>query len=157
MKPRYTIDTCSINDFLQPGRAYDKRVFNSPWEHIDNCCDSGEIVSHQEVYEEIILGGVPEVIKWAKSKRDFFKDYNLPAEEEFIRKIGTKFPNFLYQKKDTVAHADPWLVAQAYLNKLTIITSEKGNNQSSIPFIANQFSVKTLDIVSFLKMRKVKI
>ncbi|MCL4400074.1 DUF4411 family protein [Patescibacteria group bacterium] len=157
MATKYTIDTCSINDFLQPGRAYDRRVFTSAWDFIDQCCDSGEIISHREVYEEILLGNVLEVLKWARIKDNFFKDYDLPREADFITKIGEKFPNFLYQKKDTVAHADPWLVAQAYSNKLTIITSEKGNNQSSIPFIANKFGVKTLDIISFLKEKKIKI
>jgi len=157
MAPKYTIDACSINDFLQLDRAYDKEVFESPWKYIDQCCDSGEIISHQEIYEEILLGGVPEVIKWAKIKVDFFKDYNLPYEAEFITKIGSRFPNFLYQKKDMAVHADPWLVAQAHINGLTIITSEKNNNQSQIPFVASQFGVKSVDIVAFFKERGIKI
>lgn len=157
MTSKYTIDTCSINDFLQLDRAYDREVFESPWKYIDECCDSGEIISHKEVYEEILLGGISELVKWAKSKNNFFKDYNLPEEAEFITKIGATFPNFLYQKKDVSMHADPWLVAQAHINGLTIITSEKGNNQSGIPFIANQFGVKTVDIVAFFKERGVKI
>lgn len=157
MTPKYTIDASSINDFLQLDRAYDKEVFESPWKYIDECCESGEIISHKEVYEEIQLGGIDRVVKWAKSKDNFFKDYNLPAEADLITKIGEKYPLFLHQKKDVPVHADPWLIAQASINKLVIITSEKPNKQSGIPFVANEFGVKTVGVVTFFKERGIKI
>lgn len=157
MTTKYTIDTSSVNDFLQRGRVYDNEVFESPWKIIDKCCTSHEIVSHKEVYEEIMLGGIPEVIKWARSKSAFFEDYNLPEESDFITKIGAKFPLFLHQKKDVHVHADPWLLAQAHIGGLTIITSEKANNQTSIPYVARQFGINTVDIVGFFKEKKVKI
>ena len=157
MTPKYTIDASSINDFLQLDRAYDKEVFDSPWKYIDGCCESGEIISHKEVHEEILLGGIDGVVKWARSKNNFFKDYDLPAEADLITKIGEKYPNFLHQKKDVPVHADPWLIAQASINGLTIITSEKSNNQHGIPFVASQFGVETLGIVAFFKQRDIKI
>lgn len=157
MTPKYTIDASSINDFLQLNRMYDKEVFESPWKYIDQCCESGEIISHKEVYEEILIGGIDRVVKWAKSKNSLFKDYDLPAESDFITKIGEKYPDFLYQKKDGPVHADPWLIAQASINGLIIITSEKPNNQGKIPVVANEFGVKTVDIVNFFKERGIKL
>lgn len=157
MVTKYTIDASSINDFLQLDRAYDKEVFASPWKYIDECCESGEIISHKEVYDEIMMGGIPDIMKWAKNKSNFFKDYDLPNEPDFISKIGERFPVFLYQKKESSVHADPWLVAQAKINRLIIITSEKRNNNSRIPYVADQFGVKTVDIVGFFKEKGIKI
>jgi len=157
MTPKYTIDASSINDFLQLDRAYDKEVFESPWKYIDQCCESGEIISHIEVHEEIMLGGIDRVVKWARMKNNFFKGYDLPSEADLITTIGEKYPLFLYQKKDISVHADPWLIAQASINKLIIITSEKPDNHRNIPYVANQFGVETVGIVTFFKQRGIKI
>ena len=43
------------------------------------------------------------------------------------------------------------------INKLIIITSEKSNNQSGIPYVASQFGVETLGIVAFFKQRGIII
>lgn len=156
MKAEFTIDTCAINDFLQSNRNYDREVFKSHWSYIEQMCEEGGIISHTEVFDEIKNGGISVVQGWAKNNRKIFKDYSLPEESDLVTEIGNKFPEFLFQKKDTVAHADPWLIAQAKMNNLTIITSEKANNNTRLPYVAAQFGVECMDIVSFFKSRGFK-
>lgn len=151
---KYTLDTSSLNEFFDDKRKYTKKHFSGLWNNILVLVENGEIISHREVYEEIMMGHYVELKKWARSNRYIFQNYDLPAEGDFIRRIDQKFPLFVHQGKTRQFYADPWLIAQAKINSLTVITEEKKNNSPrQIPTVCTEFNIKCLDLLGLIKER----
>ena len=143
-QPKYTIDTSSLLAMMNAGEKYDKEVFKKLWTDFESLCDAGKVVSHVEVQKEIRDGGIAEQTAWVKSYKQIFQKYNLPAEENVIRDIGSRggyFVSFLQQQKSKSVHADPWLVAQAKVENLVVITEEAVNSPKKIPQICTAIGV----------------
>ncbi len=153
-QPKYTIDTSSLLAMMNAGEKYDKEVFKKLWADFQALCDAGKVVSHIEVQKEIKEGGVKDQVAWAKSYKQIFQRYNLPAEENVIRDIGTRgghFVSFLQQQKSKSVHADPWLVAQAKVENLILITEEAVNSPKKIPQVCTAVGVKSISILGLIQ------
>lgn len=151
---KYTIDTSSLLAMMNAGEKYSKEVFKKLWNDFQKLCDSEKLISHIEVYKEIHNGGIVEQIKWIKANKHVFKQYNLPEEENAIRQIGAKgghFVSFLQQEKAKSVHADPWLVAQAKVENLTVINEEAINSPKKIPHVCTAMGVKSINILGLIK------
>lgn len=86
---KYTIDACSLNDLMREDRRkFARRHFKTLWERMEEMFKGGELISHIEVYEEILDGGYEEQIEWIKENKHIFRDYDLPAEGNFIASLG---------------------------------------------------------------------
>lgn len=154
VQPKYAIDTSSLLAMMNVGEKYDKEVFKKLWRDFQALCDSGKVVSHVEVQKEIKEGGVKDQIAWAKSYKRIFQKYNLPAEENVIRDIGSRgghFVSFLQQQKAKSVHADPWLVAQAKVENLILITEEAVNSPKKIPQVCTAVGVKSISILGLIQ------
>ncbi len=152
-QPKYTIDTSSLLAMMNAGEKYDKEVFKKLWLDFQALCNTGKVVSHVEVQKEIKEGGVKDQVSWAKSYKQIFQRYNLPAEENVIREIGAKgghFVSFLQQQKPKSMHADPWLVAQAKVENLILITEENINSPKKIPQVCIAMGVKSVSILGLI-------
>ncbi|HXF44090.1 MAG TPA: DUF4411 family protein [Candidatus Paceibacterota bacterium] len=152
-QPKYTIDTSALLALMNPGEKYEKETFKRLWNDFCALCDSGKIVSHIEVQKEIKDGGVKDQIVWAKQYKFIFQKYDLPAEGRVIQDIGSKgtdFVKFLEQGKQKSTHADPWLVAQAKLNNLILI-SEESPKKSSIPIVCQNMGVKHVNLLGLMR------
>ena len=147
---KYTIDMDCLAAFFREDGSYNKKIFPSLWTKIENMFKDGTIISHREVFNEIKQGN-DELVAWAKDNRDAFKEYDLENETEIIRQIGNIEAKFTDQKKETV-HADPWLIAQAKVNNLTLITQEGHNG---IPRICKLVKVDCVNLIGFLKKEKI--
>jgi hypothetical protein len=153
-QPKYTIDTSSLLAMMNAGEKYDKEVFKKLWADFQALCDTGKVVSHVEVYKEINDGGVKDQIAWIKSYKRIFQKYNLPNEENVIRNIGSRgghFVSFLQQQKSKSVHADPWLVAQAKVENLILITEEANNSPKKIPQVCIAVGVKSISILGLIQ------
>lgn len=153
IQPKYTIDTSALLALMNLGEKYEKETFKRLWQDICTLCDKGKIISHIEVHKEIKEGGVEDQILWAKEHKIIFQKYDLPAEGRIIQDIGSKganFVNFLEQGKQKSTHADPWLVAQAKLNNLILIT-EESPKKSSIPIVCQGMGVKCVNLLGLMK------
>lgn len=153
-QPKYTIDTCSLLALMNRGEKYDKEVFKQLWKDFSALCDAGKVISHIEVKKEILDGAIKEQIEWLRSNKKMFQRYNLPAEENVIRDIGSKgghFVSFLQQNKIKSVHADPWLVAQAKVEDLILITEEGVNSPRKIPQICTALGVKSISIFGLIQ------
>jgi hypothetical protein len=150
--PAYVIDTCSINEFLQIDRKYPKDVFKSLWDKVYDMMLSGEIISHEEVRLEIEDGGIADCVTWIKEPRHktIFKDYDYATETKIISTIGARYPDFLHQKKLKPFHADPWLVAQAKAQNLTVIT-EENQEKGKIPDVCKFIGVDCVNILGLIR------
>ena len=112
-QPKYTIDTSSLLAMMNAGEKYDKEVFKKLWADFKALCDAGKVVSHIEVHKEIKEGGIKDQVGWAKAYKQIFQKYNLPAEENVIREIGSRgghFVSFLQQQKSKSVHSKQWQV-----------------------------------------------
>lgn len=153
VQPKYTIDTSALLALMNPGEKYEKETFRRLWQDVCALCDKGKIVSHVEVHKEIKDGGVKDQISWAKKYKIIFYKYDLPAEGKIIQDIGSRganFVHFLEQGKQKSTHADPWLVAQAKLNNLILIT-EESPKKSSIPVVCLDIGVKSVNLLGLMK------
>ncbi len=153
VQPKYTIDTSALLALMNLGEKYEKETFKRLWQDVCTLCDSGKIVSHIEVHKEIKEGGVGDQILWAKKYKAIFQKYDLPAEGIIIQDIGSKggdFVHFLEQGKQKSTHADPWLVAQAKINDLLLIT-EESPKKSSVPAVCLAMGVKPINLLGLMK------
>lgn len=154
VQSKYTIDTSSLLALMNRGEKYDREVFKKLWKDFSALCDSEKIISHIEVKKEIQEGGVKEHIEWLKSYKKMFQRYNLPDEENVIRDIGSRgvhFVSFLQQDKIKSTHADPWLVAQAKVEGLILITEEAVNSPKKIPQICTALGVRSISIFGLIQ------
>lgn len=149
--PKYTIDMDSLVYMFRDDGRYTKKHFKTLWDNVSSLINNGIIISHIEVFKEIEDGYKDDLFVWAKANKNIFRDYNVPDESTKINKIGDKFSSFTIQNKDKPNHADPWLVAQAMINNLTIITEEKGMGERKIPRVCDEFNVKCIDLVGLIK------
>ncbi len=151
-KPCYTIDTGSLIKMFRDDSVYSKKHFKSLWENVSKLFSEGVIISHIEVFEEIKNGGIDDdLFIWAKANKGFFLDYDIPKETNVIADIGEKFMSFSHQKKEKSAHADPWLVAQAKSQGLTVITEEAKTGGEKIPKVCQEFGVDCIDLLGLIK------
>ncbi|MDD2656863.1 MAG: DUF4411 family protein [Patescibacteria group bacterium] len=147
---RYTIDINCFILFFRVDGFYNKNLFPSLWKKVEQMIDDGIIISHKEVYQEIIQGD-DDLVIWAKDHKKTFKDYDLENEPDVIKEIGRIDPKFTDQKKEG-AHADPWLIAQAKVNNITIITQE---NKKGIPRICKDLGINCVNMVEFIKKENI--
>lgn len=152
-QPKYTIDTSALLTLMNTGEKYENKVFKNLWDDISNLCKDGKIISHIEVFKEIKDGNIKEHISWAKEHENIFQNYDLKNETTIIRDMGAMgdgFIKFLQQGKQKSVHADPWIVAQAKVNNLILIT-EESNKNFRIPHICKELGIRSVDILGLMK------
>ena len=98
-----------------------KKVYPSFWNDLSKLFSEGIVISHIEVFKEIEPGDDLHV--WAHNNKSIFWDYDCPAETKVIQSMTTHYKDFVNAKIKAV-HADPWLIAQAKVKNLKIITQE---------------------------------
>ena len=147
----FTVDTCSFNEMFDEERASNRKNFPGIWEGIEELINKGEIISHEEVYEEIMEGPYDALKAWAKKHKDVFEPYDYVEEGKVIANIGKKgYTEFVHQRKKK-HNADPWLIAQAKKQSLRIITQEKKKGDRDLLKVADAFGVGYLDIFGLVK------
>lgn len=138
-----------------------KTVIPGLWENVRKLVESGVIVSHVEVLDEINTDGEKgeELYNWAHANKHVFHAHDLPSEGDVIRAMSTSYKSFVNRRVGET-YADPWLIAQAKVCKLKIITEETFTNSPNpekfnIPNICRDpaFDVKCLNLLELTKER----
>lgn len=129
------------------------------WEHLEAMMESGEIISHRIVFDEISSNAKnPDFItKWVTDKKDCFL-IRTDAQIAEIPKIVKKFPGLIdhtYEREQ----ADPWLIALAIEkskdNNLfeicvsVVVSQENPNSSKKIPAVCKAFNIKHLSLRNF--------
>lgn len=83
---------------------------------------SGVIVSSQEVYDEIAIGG-DDLEKWAKSRKEYF----LPSDVTVQKDVWIILQNYrgLVECGKKKNSADPFVIALAKEKQCTLVTEKK--------------------------------
>ena len=116
--------------------------------------EDGIIISSQEVYDEISIGG-DELEKWAKEHKQFFWSSEKNVQNE-VREILKNFRGLVEggKKKNS---ADPFVIALAKENSCKVVTEEvRTRNDSSpkIPDVCDYYKIECLNFVEFARESK---
>jgi hypothetical protein len=96
---------------------YPFETFPSVWDLIAAALDDGRVVAPREVFRELVKKD-DEVAAWAKLREPCFVD---PSPE--IQKLSGEF-QLRFPKPNVRNIADPFVLAEAQIRKLTVVTYE---------------------------------
>ncbi|MBI5220442.1 MAG: DUF4411 family protein [Candidatus Liptonbacteria bacterium] len=152
----YTIDSCSLMSIFSETPWISKSVNPGLWERIKELMAEGVIISHAEVLAEIKKDGKKgeELYNWAHANEHIFKNHDEDIEGKIIRSMSVTYKVFVNNKnKASDVYADPWLIAQAKLHKLKIISEETHSGSTDpenykLPNVCDDplFGVKCLNL-----------
>ncbi|MBP3238703.1 MAG: DUF4411 family protein [Lachnospiraceae bacterium] len=148
---KYVFDS---NIFMNLQRRQPIDIYPSLWNKIGELMTSGIIISSQEVYDEIAVGG-DELEKWVKSRKEYF----LPSDVAIQSEVRTILQNYrgLVEGGKKKNSADPFVIALAKENQCTLVTEEKINGNKDtpkIPDICDVYDIKCVDFVTFSREEK---
>ena len=152
----YVIDSSSLIE-LNKHNAMD--VFVSVWNNISQLIKNDRLVAPKEVFNEI--KNYDDILTdWAKKQKKLFK-YPTARQIEIVQEILKEYPALI---DVTAKHsADPWVIALAmemssnpqqtlFKIKRIVVTEEKlRGNKVKIPFVCNQKSIASIDIVEMFR------
>ena len=124
----YCIDTsCLI-------AAWDERYpidsFPNFWRLIDGSIHAGKIVAPQAVHDETEKKS-KDLHDWLADRKRMFLESDEPTQRE-VKAILARHPRLVAEKKLRFA-ADPFIIATARLQGLTIVTEERPTGSMSWP------------------------
>ena len=153
---KFVVDTSSLIDLEI---YYPYIVFPSLWNFLFKMFDEGKLFSVKEVYRE--LKDSQEV--WQDYK-DCFRDlsneeYGYVSEIMSLDKFNA-FRNRGMEKTKGGPWADPYLVACGATDKnVTVISQESSRNhpRSVIPYVCDEYGVKCIKFLDFLRETNFKV
>lgn len=157
----YCIDASSLVNIFRhvgiPYPPYPEDVFPSLWEKLSNLIKQGRIISHITVYNKLKDKG-DKLAEWCKINKKIFKDID-ECQLEKIEEIRTKYDRQYWQiqiDREGDEWEDPWIIALAICEEALIVTDEK-NTSNRIPYIANHFSIKSINLMNFFREIDLKL
>lgn len=147
----YVFDNSPLSTLF---KNYYRNTFRSLWERFDMLVAEGGIVSTREALREIKDGGPESLLQWVEHHQALFAT---PTAEEgrFVTEIY-RVPHFqqnIEQQKLLKGgkNADPFVIAKAYVEKLSVVTMEQLKpNAVKIPNICQHFGVRCLSLQDFM-------
>ena len=142
---KYIIDTSAM--LSQKGdEPYRRTVLRSQWSALDEMVKREEIVTCSELVIEV---QDESIIEWMKTCG--MKILPIDQEiQEYVRKV-VKTNTSLVDFKLNKSSGDAFLIATAMKYGLTVITNEKKNAQTRIPFTCQLLNVPCLSIIDFFE------
>ncbi|MDD2753747.1 MAG: DUF4411 family protein [Candidatus Portnoybacteria bacterium] len=146
--------------FISINRA-DASVIKLPdeiWEEIDSMMKSGNIISHEIVFDEICSKKSTDFLsKWIIDKKPYFLS-TTQSQADIVADIIKKFPSIIDYKAEK-EQADPWLISLAIetaknttlfaVNISIVVSQENPNSSKKIPAVCKQFKVKHMSLREF--------
>lgn len=151
---RYCIDASAlINLTRYPGYPMD--IFPAIWDKLENMVKKGELISHVEVYKEIEKRK-DAIYQWCKRNKSMFKDIDECQRNKFKNIESQYDPDYWNNEINKDAPwADPWIIALSICEDAIIITDEN-NTPNHIPYIANFFQIRCLNLLDFFREISIK-
>ena len=148
---KYVFDS---NIFINLQRRQPLDVFPSLWAKIGELMDDGTIISSQEVYDEIMIGG-DDLEKWAKARQKCFLPSNIPVQQD-VRAILSTHRGLIEggKKKNS---ADPFVIALAKQQNCKVVTEEvptHNMNSPKIPDVCAAYNIECIDFIAFAREEK---
>ncbi|MBV8390587.1 MAG: DUF4411 family protein [Mucilaginibacter sp.] len=139
---------------------YPKNLFPTIWDNIFGAINNHQIFTHIEVNREIKNTTDPKdkLLVWANKNKNLFSGID-DCQIQQIPLIKDKFDaGYWNNNMNRLAPwADPYLIAMAICERATLITQENKTKPNRIPSVANQFGVKSLNLLEFFQELKIKL
>lgn len=159
---KYLIDA---NIFISSNTHYKPEFFPVLWDFFEK---NENVYILDKVYDEI-LAGDDNLVEWVKmNKRKIIKSdiaINEYSKVANYLKTSNNWEIAAYEDwTSNYSKADPWLIACALNQDMTIVTNEnnkgpnghKSNNEPKIPFVANAVGAATINFWEFLQQENFK-
>lgn len=163
-RPKIFIFDASVFIRLNRINEDDFEIPKAVWQKFTELFDSGEIISHHYVYEEIVSSSKnPDTVsKWFKQH----KQHCLTENKEQVllnRQVTKKFPQ-LVKVKQQKEQADPWIIALAVDmqskdvdHEYVIVTQESRKSEVKIPAAALEFGIPSITLKEFLQEKGISL
>lgn len=148
---KYVFDS---NIFINLQRRQPIDIFPSLWNKIGELMSDGTIISSQEVYDEIMIGG-DDLEKWAKARKEFFLPSDVPIQQEVRTILSTH--RGLVEGGSKKNSADPFVVALAKQENCKVVTEEdrtRNAKSPKIPDVCDAYQIECVDFVGFAREEK---
>ena len=143
----YSIDTSSL---IWAWRfAYPRERFPSVWAQIENLIRKGDLKASPLVLEEL-KRQEDDLQAWAAAKAEMFVDLDEPQQEE-VRAIMAAHQGIAQPAEDRV-NADPFVIALARCQGLTVVSEERRSGNPNTPKIPNVCAARGVQCVNLLGM-----
>lgn len=152
----FCLDTSAFVDI----NRYLSKLIPRLFSELDKLFNSGKIISHEIVYEEITTGSKkPDSLsKWIKNKKVFFGEITL-QQTLIVADIIQKYPTLISYKNEK-NDADPWIVATAIeqksipsmfsrLYEYVVVSTESKMIPNHLPAVCRYYSIKHYDLQQF--------
>ena len=146
----YCIDTSALID--AGIRYYPPDVFPSFWKKLEMLLDSSRLKAPATLLDEITRKD-DDLAEWVKANKDALIVPMDAAQQTAVTVILGQFPNLINPNKNR-SMGDPFFVALAQTQNLTLVTGEKnkGNlNKPKIPDVCDTLSIPYINILELIR------
>lgn len=149
------------NVFIEASRRYyGFDIVPSFWNWLDQKQSNEDIASITSIYDELVNGN-DELAEWVKERKGsgWWLEVTDRETQETYREVVAwvmAHPNFKPEAKDEfLAGADPWLIAEAKVLGVTVVTHEKldlnAKKKVYIPVVCEHFGITYLDTFQMIR------
>ena len=152
----FCLDTSAFVDI----NRYLIKLIPQLFAELDKLFNSGRIISHEIVYEEITAHSKrpDSLTKWIQPKQAFFKAISL-EQTLIVADIVQKFPTLISYKSEK-NDADPWVVATvleqkskpdlfSQLQEFVVVSTESEFIPSHLPAVCKYYSIRHFGLPNF--------
>ena len=148
----YCIDTSSLIAAWQ--ERYPIENFPSFWNKMDRLISDKRLIAPIEVLNEMKKRS-DELHAWLKARPQMFRELDDAIQIEAVR-VLTEFPRLVGERKLRTS-ADPFVVALARVENLSLVTDEKptGNpNRPNIPDVCLSLAMTSMSVLDLIRAEK---
>lgn len=153
----YIIDLSSLKELHD---RYPKNLFPTIWQHVTTLIQGGQLFSHLEVLREIrnTIYQKDKLLLWSNKNKKIFSGID-DCQISRMPSIKTKFNHDYWNNNMNrpAPWADPYLIAMAICEKAIIVTQEHKTKANRIPPTADQFNIRSLNLLEFFQELKIKL
>ncbi len=149
---KYSIDTSAILDGWR--RYYPPDRFPSVWRNIEQLIAGRGLCGTEEVLIELKKKD-DDVYKWARNQAGLFLPID-EATQKSVRKILSAYPRLVDARKNR-STADPFVIAVAQVNGLTVVSGEIPSNnlrKPKIPDVCSAMGIKHIRLLELFGLER---
>ena len=135
------------NIFITLHQRYSMDVFPKVWEKLEEIMANGMVISSQEVYDELLVGG-DSLVEWVKKRKVCFYPTDVSIQQG-VREILSQHRG-LIEAGRKYNSADPFVIALAIKTQRIVVTEEAPTRNDKSPKIPDVCAAYQIGCVNFL-------
>lgn len=145
----YSIDTSGLITSWRV--THNPKNYPTFWERLDNLVSNDELRASEEVLEDLSKKD-DDVYRWARLRSAMF----VPLYDEIqlaVRAMLRRFPRIIDSRRNR-SGSDPWVIALAQVEDLTVITFEGRTHnldKPRIPDICDELRIRCINVHELIR------